>query len=462
MRRALGTTTSDRAFRADIQGLRAVAVLEVVFYHAHLSFLGGGYVGVDVFFVISGFLITDLLWRERVRTGRVSLRAFYGRRARRLLPMAMLVLVVTMAASVRWVPPLQLRSVWKDGVASAFYGGNYRFAAAQANYLTSSAPPSPFQQYWSLGVEEQFYVVWPLLLLAAASFVRPWSRRRGTHSLHAQVGSTTVQRAERPSALVPFNVLTVVAIGSFVFSLWLTRADQPWAFFSLPTRAWELAVGGLVALGAPVLRRLPVGAAMALGWAGLAAVVASAVGFGASTPFPGTAALAPVLGAAAILTAGLVPSRWGPVALLGTAVMGFIGAISYSWYLWHWPVLVLAPDVVGHALSEGTDLTLAAGSGLLAWASYRLVEEPSRRSKWLSAHARRSLFAGLGLSTVGACTCVVAALLLPTVQGHGLAPVAAIGPDGGPAPSTAPGHWPVSGASKTGPEPARAGSKGRR
>ncbi|MGA3218747.1 MAG: acyltransferase family protein [Acidimicrobiales bacterium] len=448
MRRALGHNSSDRAFRADIQGLRAVAVIEVVFYHAHLSFLGGGYVGVDVFFVISGFLITDLLWRERVRSGRVSLRAFYGRRARRLLPMAMVVLVITMVASLRWVPPLQLRSVWKDGVASALYGGNYRFAAAQANYLTSSGPASPFQQYWSLGVEEQFYLVWPLLLLLASTFVRPWSRGRGTPSLRAQHSSSAVQRVVRLSALASFSVLALVASGSFVFSLWLTRADQPWAFFSLPTRAWELAVGGLVALAAPVLRRLPVGAAIAIGWAGLAAVVASAIGFGASTPFPGTAALVPVLGAAAILTAGLVPSPWGPVAVLGTAVMGLIGAISYSWYLWHWPVLVLAPYVVGHALSEGATLALAVGSGVLAWATYRLVEEPGRRSKWLSERARRSLLAGLGLSTAGACTCLVAALLLPTLEGHGLAPVAAIGSAGNRSQSAAPGRWPTLVASK--------------
>jgi peptidoglycan/LPS O-acetylase OafA/YrhL len=412
-----------------------------VFYHAHLSFLGGGYVGVDVFFVISGFLITDLLWRERTRRG-VSLRAFYSRRARRLLPMAMLVLVVTMVASARLVPPLQLRSVWKDGVATALYGGNYRFAAAQANYLTSSAPPSPFQQYWSLGVEEQFYLVWPLLLLAASAWRWPWSPRR-PHTFPAADNPSAVGRAMGPSALAAFSVLGFVATGSFIFSLWLTRADQPWAFFSLPTRAWELAVGGLVALGAPVLRRLPIGAAIALGWAGLAAVVASAIGFGASTPFPGTAALVPVLATAAILTAGLVPSPWGPVVVLGTAVMGLIGAISYSWYLWHWPVLVLAPYVFGHALSEGTNLALAAGSAPLAWATYRLVEEPARCSKWLSGRAQRSLLAGLGLSTAGACTCLVAAMLLPTPQGHGLAPVALIGSVRGPVAAA-----PVAAASK--------------
>ncbi len=361
--------------------------------------------------------------------------------------MAMLVVVVTMVASALLLPPLQVQSVWKDGLATAFYGGNYRFAAAQANYLTASGPPSPFQQYWSLGVEEQFYLVWPLLLLAVSAAIWPWSRRRA-RSRPARHRPTAADGTARPSALAAFSLLGLVATGSFLFSLWLTGADRPWAFFSLPTRAWELAVGGLVALGAPVLRRVPAPAAIALGWVGLAAVVGSAVVFDASTSFPGTAALVPVLGTAAILAAGLAPNPWGPVAVLGTGAMGVVGAMSYSWYLWHWPVLVLAPYLAGHALSEGTTVALAAASGLLAWATYRLVEEPARCSQWLSEHARRSLLAGLGLTTVGASTCLVAALLLPALQGHGMAPIALIssGVDGSrPAP---PGPSSASAASK--------------
>ncbi len=413
-----------RGFRGDIQGLRAVAVLAVVFYHAHVSFLGGGYVGVDVFFVISGFLITDLLWRELERTGRLSFSSFYGRRTRRLLPAAILVLVVTMVASLRLLPPLELRSVWKDGVATAFYGGNYRFAAVQTNYLMSSAPPSPFQQYWSLGVEEQFYLVWPLLLLLVPTFVWRWSGPR-TRFGPSGAKAPAHAKARPPSRMAAFVVLGVLAVVSFAFSLWLTRADQPWAFFSLPSRAWELAIGGLVALAAPLLRRARVGTATAAGWAGLAAVVVSVLAFTPSTAFPGTAALAPVLGTAAVLAAGVTPLRWGPEVVLGWAPMLFIGAISYSWYLWHWPVLVLSPDLIGHSLSEGTAVLLTVGSGLLAWATYRWVEEPTRESKWLRVRARRSLLGGLGLSAVGAGTCVlVAFVLLPPLTGHGKAPVA--------------------------------------
>ncbi len=239
-------------------------------------------------------------------------------------------------------------------------------------------------------------------------------------------------------------------------------ADRPWAFFSLPTRAWELAVGGLAALGAPVLRRLPAAPAVALGWAGLAAVVGSAIAFGASTSFPGAAALVPVLGTAAILAAGLTPRPWGAGAVLGTSALGLIGAMSYSWYLWHWPVLVLAPYLVGHALSPGATVGVASASGLLAWATYRLVEEPARGSRWLSEHARRSLLAGLGLTTVGASTCLVAALLLPGLQGHGLAPIALISSGVDSTPPAPPARPPVTGVVKGAPRPApRAGERAR-
>jgi peptidoglycan/LPS O-acetylase OafA/YrhL len=407
--------------------LRAIAVLAVVFYHAHVGFLGGGYIGVDVFFVISGFLITDLLWQELDRTGRISFSSFYGRRLRRLLPVAMLVLIVTMVASLRWLPPLELRSVWKDGVATALYGGNYRFAAVQTNYLTSSGPASPFQQYWSLGVEEQFYLLWPLLLLLAPAVIWRWSGSRAAHTPSGQQrGAHT--RVAPPSRWAAFALLAVIALISFAFSLWLTRVDQPWAFFSLPSRAWELAAGGLVALGAPALRQAHTGLAALAGWAGLAAVALSAVTFTPSTSFPGTAALAPAIGAAAVLAAGLTPGAWGPAAVLDRAWLRFIGSISYSWYLWHWPVLVLAPFVIGHSLSEGLAVSLAAGSGVLAWASYRTIEQPARQSAWLVERPVRTVVGGLGLSAAGVTTCLVIAVLPVSLSGRGEAPVGLLGP----------------------------------
>ena len=340
----------------------------------------------------------------------------------------MLVLFVTMVASLRWLPPLELRSVWKDGVATALYGGNYRFAAVQTNYLTSSVPPSPFQQYWSLGVEEQFYLVWPLLLLLPPLAIWRLSGHRGSFATRTKrwPGHTRVAPPSRLGALV---VLGVIAFGSFAFSLWLTQADQPWAFFSLPSRAWELAAGGLVALGGPVLRQAPAGIAAVAGWAGLAVVVVSAMTFTSLTAFPGIAAGAPVLGTAALLAGGLTAVRWGPGRLLDRGPMRFTGSISYSWYLWHWPVLVIAPFVIGRQLSEGTAVALAVASGLLAWVTYRTIEEPTRRWVWFAGRTRRTLVGGLGLSAAGVTTCVLIAVLPSSLAGHGQAPVGILDSD---------------------------------
>jgi peptidoglycan/LPS O-acetylase OafA/YrhL len=396
-------------FRADVQGLRAIAIVSVVLYHVRASLLPGGYVGVDVFFVISGYLITGLLWDELQATGKVGFAAFYARRARRLLPMAMLVVVFTMVASAALLPPLEVRSVWKDGLATATYWANYRFAALKTNYLSSSGPVSPFLQYWSLGVEEQFYLLWPMLLVVASRMVN-----RGHTGRHLA-----------PSRAKVAAVLAVVAAASFTFCLWLTHADEPWAFFSLPSRAWELALGGLVALGAPGLRRLPKVLSATVGWAGLALIAGAEFAFGSSTPFPGTAALAPVLGAAAVIAGGLQRVGWGPVVLLGRSPMQLGGDISYSWYLWHWPLLVLAPYFTGRALPVTLALALGAASGLVAWVSHVVVEEPARRWAWLRRQPLRSLSAGACLGAAGAASCLVAAVALPSLQGHGLARVAA-------------------------------------
>jgi peptidoglycan/LPS O-acetylase OafA/YrhL len=404
------------AFRPDIEGLRAVAILAVVAYHAHVGVLGGGYIGVDVFYVISGFLITDLLWAELEATGRLSFAGFYARRARRLLPAAMVVLVVTVAASALALPPLQMASVWKDGLAAALYVGNYRFALEQANYLSASAPPSPVQQYWSLGVEEQFYLLWPLILLGLALL----ARRR------LQGGQRGAHAAAESGRALALGALGLLAAASFGFCVWLTRLDKPWAFFSLPSRAWELAVGGLLALGATYLRRAPSPVGAAVGWSGLVAVGWAALRFGSATAFPGPAALVPVLGSALVIAGGQAWTPWGPVALLGLAPLRFVGRISYSWYLWHWPVLLLAPYAIGTNLGLPAYLGLAAGSGALATATYYLVEKPARRSRFLAGRPRRSLLAGATLSAAGAACCFGVAATLPPLVGRGLAPVASL------------------------------------
>jgi peptidoglycan/LPS O-acetylase OafA/YrhL len=397
-------------FRPDIEGLRAVAVLGVVLFHANVGILHGGYVGVDVFFVVSGYLITGLLWRELRKDRRISLPSFYARRARRLLPASILVVVVTIIASRIWLPPLELSSVAKDGIACALYFGNYRFALQQTNYLNATAPPSPFQHYWSLGVEEQFYLVWPLLLLAGSLV---WRRRR------ARSG-----QPQGPDLWTAIALLAAVTVGSFVLSLWLTNANQPWAFFSLPSRAWELGAGGLLALASPLVESLPERAAGILGWGGLAAITGSFFLIGTKTPFPGVAALVPVLGTVATIAGGTAAG--GPGRILGTSGPRLIGRISYSWYLWHWPFLILAPDVVGHPLNLAQNLLVALISGIVALVSFLVIESPARASSWLSAFARRSLLTGGSLSAGGAVACVLVAATVPSLAGHGRAPVAAI------------------------------------
>jgi peptidoglycan/LPS O-acetylase OafA/YrhL len=398
-------------FRPDIEGLRAVAILAVVAYHAGLSAIPGGYVGVDVFFVISGFLITDHLRRELAQSGRISFGAFYARRARRLLPSALLVIGVTVAVSCVVLSPLQAMAVAKDGLANAFYVGNYRYALQATNYLSASGPVSPLLNYWSLGVEEQFYLVWPVLLFAASLvWWRKSTRTAGAAPRPAQPLFSTVVLA-----------LAMLAAGSLALSIWLTRANEPWAFFSLPTRAWELAVGGLLALAAPRLGRLPAACMSLLSWAGIGAVVFSAVTFTSTTPFPGVAALVPVAGAAAVVAGGCTRSRLGAVWLLGRRPMQLIGRVSYTWYLWHWPALVLAPSIVGHRLSVWDNVAVCGLALVLAGLTTVLLERPLQRASWL-VRPRRSLLLTVGLSGALIATILLSTAALPSLTGSGHAP----------------------------------------
>ncbi|MGV1089491.1 MAG: acyltransferase family protein [Mycobacterium sp.] len=389
-----------RAFRPDIEGLRAVAVVAVVAFHA--GGLRGGFVGVDVFFVISGFLITGLLWAELRETGRLDMARFYAARARRLLPAAAIVLVATGVAAVALMPPLQARSVLNDGLASALYIGNYRFAIIGTDYLANTTP-SPYQHYWSLGVEEQFYLLWPALLLAAAWL---WQRRSNA-TLYA-------------------GTLLVVGGVSLALSLAWTRTVPSWAFFSLPTRAWELAAGGVIALSARKLRRLPAGAAALAGLIGLALIGWACVHLDQTTAYPGTAALLPVAGAVLVIGAGCATPTRGAGRLLALPAARAIGRVSYSWYLWHWPVLVFAPLLVGRPLG-GPGLAVAVTASLvLALLTLRYVERPVR----YSAPLRRSSVRSLALGSAVTAAAVSAALLLPmfvrTPVGHGVPAAAAV------------------------------------
>jgi peptidoglycan/LPS O-acetylase OafA/YrhL len=412
-----------KGFRPDIEGLRAVAVLAVVLFHVGVPGVGGGFVGVDVFFVISGFLITGLLWREVTSTGTVRLARFYGARARRLLPAGATVLIATAIAAAALLPPLQARNVLGDGIASALYVGNYRLAMHGTDYLAADVPPSPFQHYWSLGVEEQFYLLWPALIIGTA-----WLARRRVTRTGAEV-----KRSVAPYLLV----LALVAAVSFTLSLAWTRTLPPWAFFSLPSRAWELAVGGLVALTAIGWRRLPSMPAAVAGWGGLALIVVTCTQLGEKTPYPGTAALLPVLGTALVIGAGCAASSQGVGSALSLPAMRAIGRLSYSWYLWHWPVLLLAPPLLGHSLGLAERLAAAAVSLGLAVLTLVLIENPARLTAPLRRSAARSLALGGAVTALSVCAGLVLLVLRPVPVGHGAAAAAVTVNAPGPAAAAA-------------------------
>ncbi len=398
-------------FRADIEGLRAVAVTAVVLFHAAVPGVSGGYVGVDVFFVISGFLITGLLWREVSGTGTVRLRSFYGARARRLLPASATVGVITMIAAVLLLPPLRVPTVLYDGIASALYVGNYWFVIDNINYFSDLLTPSPFLHYWSLGVEEQFYLVWAPLMLATAWVIRRF-RRDKTRAIAA---------SRRPYLVV----LALVTAVSFGLSLVVTYVVPALAFFSLATRAWQLAAGGLVALTVIHWQRLSARMASITGWTGLSMIVLGCVWFSPATPFPGTAALLPTLGAVLVIGAGCATPSQGCGQLLSTSPMRAVGRISYSWYLWHWPVLVLAPALLGHPLGLAERIIAALLSAGLAWLTLRWLENPLR----FAPAIRNSAWRSLGLGAVATVLAVGVGLgllkVVPAPVGHG-APAPAV------------------------------------
>lgn len=387
------------AFRPDIEGMRAVAVLLVLLYHGGLSWVPGGFIGVDVFFVVSGFLITGLLMRELESQGRIRLARFYARRAKRLLPATGVVLVVTAVLTWFTAPAVHLRTFGLDIVAAAAYVVNWTLAARSVDYLAEDVAPSPVQHFWSLAVEEQFYLIWPLALI----LVGLWIRRRSS---------------ARPRLVMLVGLLAIV-IPSFLWSVLGTQANPQAAFFITPTRLWELGLGALVAVGAHRFSRLPAGLARFLGWGGLAAVLAGGVLITATTPWPGYAALLPTLGTAAMVAAGCTLPAGGVARLLSVRPAVWIGGMSYSLYLWHWPLLMAAQYRWGE-LSTGTGLLVVAASVVPAWLSLRFLENPIRHARSLARSNRLALSVGANFTLLGvAAGLVILALAAPAAARPG-------------------------------------------
>jgi peptidoglycan/LPS O-acetylase OafA/YrhL len=372
---------TSRSFRRDIEGLRAVAVALVVLYHAGATWVPGGYIGVDVFFVVSGFLITGLLTAELHERGRISLGAFYARRVRRLLPASVVVLVSTVALMKAIAPPLSSLQVRGDAIATALYASNLRFASVATDYF-AGLEPSPLLHYWSLAVEEQFYLVWPLLLLGAA--LVPWGRLRVRLAV----------------------VVGAVLASSFALSLVLTPRRQPFAFFLLPSRAWELAAGAVLALGVDAVRRVPPPVRWAMTWTGLAGIAAAAVVFDERTMWPGHAAAVPVV-ATLLVIAGGAPSP------LTVAPLQWLGSRSYTLYLWHWPLLVVPalgrPGSLPLPVSARVALVIAAL--VLAEVTSRTIENPIRTTRALATSVPRSVALGGALTGLAVVVGAVGGLL---------------------------------------------------
>jgi peptidoglycan/LPS O-acetylase OafA/YrhL len=368
---------SERAdFRPDIEGIRGIAILLVVAFHAGVSWMSGGFVGVDVFFVLSGFLITGLLAREVTSTGDVDLGEFYARRARRLLPAFLVVVIATIALALWIYAPIDQRPIAAHARNVALHYGNVAFAREAVDYHASSG--NPFLHTWSLAVEEQFYIIWPLLFVVLARL---------------ENGEPTTARMTRRLGIG----IAVTGALSFIVSLWLTRAAQPWAFFGMPTRIWEFALGGLISFDAARLSKISTKSGTLLQASGLAAIAGASLFYNQATPYPGLAAVVPVLGTAALLVGGMATPAGAITRGLGTSVLRWFGRVSYSWYLWHWPLVGLGA-VIDWRIGVAGRLAWSGVALVLAVLTLRFVEEPARHSSWLRERSYSLNLVALGAS----------------------------------------------------------------
>lgn len=354
-------------------------MLAVLAFHASVPGLAGGYIGVDVFFVISGFLITGLLVKEGAETGRIQLGEFFARRARRLLPSAATVLILVAIAGLWLLPTLRRSDVSYDVLAAALSVGNWRFINEQTNYFAAGQAPSPVLHYWSLAVEEQFYLIWGPLLCLLFLLV---SRRRVAIRL---IGA----------------VVAVATVSSFIVCIHWTYTSDSLAYLGTPSRVWQFGLGAGVALLARRTLRVPLAFRWALGWCGAAAICYAIVRFSSSTPYPGYASLVPTFGAAAVILAGTLACSTSGLKLAGNEFGGLlsrrapraIGRLSYPWYLWHWPVLVFATAHYGN-LSWPVQAACVLASAVPAYLTLVFIERPLRRSTIVTELPRRGLSVG--------------------------------------------------------------------
>jgi peptidoglycan/LPS O-acetylase OafA/YrhL len=387
-----------KGYRWDIQGMRAVAVVLVLLAHADVPGFAGGFIGVDVFFVISGFLITGILLADASKHHRVSFTHFYARRARRILPAATAVIVATAIASTLILNAYQAKSALSDSIWAGFFMANVHFASQGTNYFTSAlATVSPLQHYWSLSVEEQFYVVWPALLAVTGFGVAAFRRRRVVH------GS---EPAARPSTARIATALVALGALSLYLSIIQTHSNPQAAYFSTIDRAWELIVGALLAVLLPHVGKLPARVRAVMSWIGLAGITVAALTFTSTTAVPGWITLLPVLSAAAVIAGGVGSPRGSAVGLLSMRPFRFFGAISYSLYLWHFPILIIGAAYFPFPLNLAQRFLLLLAATVVATFSYLFIERPFQHARRLT----RRTYSGLVLWPVAVSMILVVAI----------------------------------------------------
>lgn len=351
------TRTDNAFFRPDIEGLRAVAILLVVGSHFAVPGFAAGFIGVDIFFVISGYLITSILFREYERTSTIRLGRFYANRLRRLLPALATVLVVTGLFALSWLPETRIIEFSKAAAAAAIWLSNIYFTFADIDYFGAESGSNPVLHTWSLGVEEQFYLFWPFAILLA------------------------VRLAKGQPTLTLRRLLLLIAVLSLAACLLVGKANPTFAFYMMPTRAWQFAAGALVWLVARQ-RVFQWRQATALAWLGVALVMAAMAIIGPGSTYSGWLALLPTLGTCALLwsgaNAGGSRSQPMPVTFLTARPMQALGRVSYSWYLWHWPVLILGEQFTPIAGHPASTVFAIAISLTAAFATHHLVENPVR------------------------------------------------------------------------------------
>lgn len=386
-----------KSFRTDIQGIRCLGLFVVFLTHAEVGPVPGGFVGLDAFFVLSGFLITGLILDEMHRTGSLSLVKFYARRIRRLLPLAMFVLMVIVVMSAILFSPVRNDAVAGDVIAAAFYFVNWRFAAQSVDYFAANALESPIQHFWTLSVEEQFYLVWPALLLLAFAW---WSRKP--------------RRGSVKGAL--WVVVLATGLPSLYYSaLVVDDGGASYSYFSTLARVWEFSLGGALALLLPKQLKLPGPIVAVLSWGGVGTLIVTAMLFTPELNYPGTAALAPTLATAAIVIAGTTAISPLPTRMLSSRPFQYIGDLSYSWYLWHWPAIVFARGVWGE-LSTLELLAITAATWVPAHLSHVAIEQPFRYSRPLARRPRLALAFGVSSMAVAFATATALTSMQPTVQ----------------------------------------------